>query len=93
MARYRNASILRDRDGKRYYRPTIIRGIPLKDSDKFIFPLDGERFDSLAQKYYGDSNLWWIIAKANNMSDGSIGLDPEKRIRIPIEIQSILDSV
>jgi hypothetical protein len=93
MARYRNASILRDRDGKRYYRPTIIRGIPLKDSDKFIFPLDGERFDSLAQKYYGDSNLWWIIAKANNMSDGSIGLDPEKRIRIPIDIQSILDSV
>ena len=93
MARYRNASILRDRDGKRYYRPTIIRGIPLKDSDKFIFPLDGERFDSLAQKYYGDSNLWWIIAKANNINDGSIGLNPEKRIRIPIDIQSILDSV
>ena len=93
MARYRNASILRDRDGKRYYRPTIIRGIPLKDSDQFIFPLVGERFDSLAQKYYGDSNLWWIIAKANNINNGSIGLDPEKRIRIPIEIQPILDSV
>jgi len=65
----------------------------LKDSDRFIFPLDGERFDTLAQKFYGDSNLWWIIAKANNMSDGTIGLDPEKRIRVPIDIQSILDSV
>ena len=50
-------------------------------------------FDTLAQNYYGDSNLWWIIAKANNINDGSIGLDPEKRIRIPIEIQPILDSV
>ena len=44
-------------------------------------------------RFYGDSNLWWIIAKANNINDGSIGLDPEKRIRIPIEIQPILDSV
>ena len=93
MARYRNASVLRDKNGKRYYRPTIVRGIPLKDSDKFIFPNDGDRFDTLAQKFYGDSNLWWIIAKANNVNDGSIGLNPEKRIRIPIEIQSILDSV
>ena len=93
MARYRNASVLRDKNGKRYYRPTIVRGIPLKDSDKFIFPNDGDRFDTLAQNFYGDSSLWWIIAKANNVNDGSIGLNPEKRIRIPIEIQSILDSV
>ena len=93
MARYRNALILRDRDGKRYYKSTIVRGIPLKDSDKFIFPTDGDRFDTLAQKFYGDSNLWWIIAKANNINDGSIGLKPEKRIRIPVEIQSILDSL
>ncbi len=93
MARYRNASVLRDKNGKRYYRPTIVRGIPLKDSDKFIFPNDGDRFDTLAQNFYGDSSLWWIIAKANNVNDGSIGLDPEKRIRIPIEIQPILDSV
>jgi len=93
MARYINASILRDRNGKRYYTSTIVRGIPLKDSDKFIYPRDGDRFDTLAQQYYGDSNLWWIIAKANNINDGSIGLKPEKRIRIPTEIQSILDSV
>ena len=93
MARYKNSVVSKDKNGKRYFRPEIIRGIPLRDSDKFIFPLVGDRFDTLAQKYYGDSNLWWIIAKANNINDGSIGLKPEKRIRIPTEIQSILDSV
>ena len=93
MARYKNALILKDKNGKRYYRSSIVRGIPLRDSDKFISPRDGDRFDTLAQQYYGDSNLWWIIAKANNINDGSIGLKPEKRIRIPTEIQSILDSV
>ena len=93
MARYKNALVLKDRDGKRYYRPTIVRGIPLRDSDKFIYPRDGDRLDTLAQQHYGDSNLWWIIAKANNINNGSIGLEPEKRIRIPTEIQLILDSV
>ena len=93
MARYKNSVVSKDKNGKRYFRPEIIRGIPLRDSDKFIFPLVGDRFDTLAQKYYGNSNLWWIIAKANNINDGSIGLKPEKRIRIPTEIQSILDSV
>ena len=93
ISRYKEAVILKDNDGKRYYRPTVVRGIPLKDTDRFIYPVDGDRFDTLAQRFYGDSNLWWIIAKANNINDGSIGLDPEKRIRIPIEIQPILDSV
>ena len=93
QSRYKEAVILKDNDGKRYYRPTVVRGIPLKDTDRFIYPVDGDRFDTLAQRFYGDSNLWWIIAKANNINDGSIGLDPEKKIRIPIEIQPILDSV
>jgi len=91
--RYKNATILKDKDGSRYYKPTIVNEIPLKDSDLYINPFPGDRFDMLAQRYYGDSNLWWIIAKANNMSKGQIGVDPEKKLRIPQEIDSILDSV
>ena len=93
MARYKNAIISKDKNGIRYYRATILTAIPLKDSDQFVYPKSGDRFDTMAQKYYGDSNLWWIIAKANNISGGQIGLDPEKKIRIPIDIQSVLDSV
>ena len=91
--RYKNATILKDKDGSRYYKPTIVNEIPLKDSDLYINPFPGDRFDMLAQRYYGDSNLWWIIAKANNMSKGQIGVDSEKKLRIPQEIDSILDSV
>ena len=77
----------------RYFLPTIVPQIPLSDSDIFIRPVVGERFDSLAQKFYGDSSLWWIIAKANNLSNGSIVLDSEKKIRIPINIQVILSNL
>ena len=93
MPRYRNARFRQDANGKRYYIPTVVPNIPINDSDIYINPKVGERFDSLAQKFYGDSNLWWIIAKANNLSKGQIGLDPEKKLRIPTEIQPILEAV
>jgi len=91
--RYSNTKIGKDKNGKRYYRPTIVPEIPIKDSDIFISVSEGTRFDILAQKYYDDSNLWWIIAKANNLSNGKIGIDVEKKLRIPTEISDILNSL
>jgi hypothetical protein len=37
---------------------------------------------NLANIYYGDKNLWWIIARANNQSE-SIYMTPGKEYRIP----------
>lgn len=91
--RYNNTQIKVDKNGKRYYRPTIVPNIPLKDSDIFIQPVYGTRFDILAQQYYNNSDLWWIIAKANNHSNGNVGPDLEKKLRIPTEIDDILDSL
>jgi hypothetical protein len=91
--RYKGAKYRIDRNGKRYYLPTMVPAIPLRDSDVFMRPVVGERFDSLAQKFYGDSTLWWVIAKANNLSDGTMVLDSNKKVRIPTNIQEILNSV
>ena len=91
--RYSSAIIRKDSNGKRYYRPSIIPHIPIKNSDIFIRPKYGERFDMLAQKYYNDSNLWWIIVKANNIGKGQMVADTEKKIRIPIEIGDIVEAV
>ena len=88
--RYKDAIITKDKDGKRYYKSGVLRGIPLKDTDIFIVPVDGDRLDGLSQRYYGNSSLWWIIAQANKISRGQIGLNPERRIRIPIEIDDII---
>tara|TARA_B100000287_G_scaffold428580_1_gene480231 strand:- start:45 stop:329 length:285 start_codon:yes stop_codon:yes gene_type:complete len=90
--RYKNTKIKIDADGNRYYSPTVVSSIPIKDSDIFIKVTEGFRFDMLAQRYYNDSTLWWIIAKANDMSQGQLGLDVTKKLRIPTEIDDILDS-
>ena len=47
----------------------------------------------MAQRYYDDSNLWWIIAKANEVSDGRIAPNPLEKLRIPTEIDDILQSI
>lgn len=91
--RYTNSKIKKDKDGKRYYKPTIVPNIPIKDSDIFINPTFGDRFDTMAQRYYGDSNLWWIIAKANELSRGQLSPSPEKKLRIPTQIDDILEAV
>ena len=90
--RYKNNTIKKD-NNNRYYKPTIVPNVPIKDTDIFVYPLYGDRFDTMAQRYYNDSNLWWIIAKANEVSNGKISPDPLKKLRIPTEIEDILDSV
>ena len=92
-SRYNNTKIKIGRDGKRVLKPTIYPKIPIRDSDVFIYPKFGDRLDNLAQKYYKDVSLWWIIAKANELSKGQISPDPLKKLRIPTEIDDILESV
>ena len=91
--RYKTAKVRRDKDGIRYYKPTIVPNVPIKDSDIFVYPVYGDRFETIAQRYYNDSTLWWIIAKANELSRGEISADPLKKLRIPTEIDDILESV
>ena len=90
MSRYDHTVVKRRPDGKRVLKPTMYPKIPIQDSDIFIYPKFGDRLDNLAHKYYKDTSLWWIIAKANNIDKGTIGLDPTKQIRIPMDIEPIL---
>ncbi len=92
-SRYGNTPIKKTKDGKRVYKPTIYPSIPIKDSDIFIYPRFGDRLDNLAYKYYGDVSKWWIIAKANGLDKAEIGLNVEKQIRIPTDIEPILNKL
>ena len=92
-SRYNNTKMKIRRDGKRVLKPTIYPKIPIKDSDIFIYAKFGDRLDNLAQKYYKDVSLWWIIAKANNLDEAHIGLTLDEQIRIPVDISPILNKL
>tara|TARA_B100001564_G_C20426903_1_gene572730 strand:+ start:26 stop:319 length:294 start_codon:yes stop_codon:yes gene_type:complete len=91
--RYKGVKLKKDLDGNRVLSPSTVPNIPIKDTDVFLYPIFGDRLDTIAQRFYGDANLWWIIAKANEIGKGQIGLDLEKKLRIPTEIGDIIDLV
>ena len=87
--RYNKSKLFQDQNGTQYLNRIEYPKIPIRDSDIFIRGVFGETFINLAYKYYGDKNLWWIIARANNQAE-SIITKPGKEYRIPRNISLIL---
>ena len=84
MGRYDNQKIFRDENGTRYLNRIQYPKIELRDTDIVVKGLYGQRLENIAHKYYGNVELWWIIARANNQSE-SIYTIPGKEYRIPQE--------
>lgn len=82
-SRYQNNGIKRTNDGREVYRSKIYPKIPLRDDDIYVATETGDRLDTLAYQYYDDSNLWWIIASANNIHNAPFGLKDGTILRIP----------
>jgi hypothetical protein len=79
--------------GIRYYRGVKYPEIPLSPDDIYVYAESGDRFDILANSYYGDSTLWWIISTANNfLSQDSYYIPLGVQIRIPINTSVIQSS-
>lgn len=67
--------------------------IPLDSQDVYVYTSIGDRYDVIAQSYYSDSRLWWVINRANpNQPNDSLHPVPGTQIRIPSanRISSIL---
>ena len=91
MRRYVNIPKTKSPSGKQIYQTVRYPSIPRSVSDIYVYVVDGDRFDTLAQQYYEDSSLWWIISLANdNLPQNSLSPPPGAQIRIPSNISSIL---
>ena len=90
--RYKSAVVTTDKLGKRFYGTIIYPTIPKSSSDIYIMARKGDRLDLLANSYYNDPTLWWVIAQANHLGKGTLSISEPQRIRIPIDLDSILTS-
>ena len=84
MARYENTKKLR-KNNKSYYSTTIYSKVPEKNSDSYFIAQEGDRCDNLAFRFYGDSQLWWFIARVNNLTTNNIPAGTSLRIPINTE--------
>jgi len=80
MARYENTKKPR-KNKKSYYATTIYKKVEEKNSDSYFIAQEGDRCDTLANRFYGNSSLWWFIARTNNLTTNNIPAGTS--IRIP----------
>ena len=91
--RYSKIRTIRTENGRPYRFNPVYPEVPAEERDIYIIPTIGYRLDNLAQQYYGDATLWWIILTANNnINRASIVPDPGIQIRIPYSKQEVIDS-
>ena len=92
MSRYTTSNIIKDEDGKQRRATTIFPTIPATTSDTFIITTSSDRLDKLANIFYEDVSLWWVIAAANGLGKGTLFVPPNTKLRIPAK-SDFLDEV
>ena len=90
ISRYHKNITKKSADGKTVYKSKRLKRIPLKNEDIYVASQTGDRLDLLANQYYGSPAYWWIIANANNIHDGKLGLKDGTILRIPANHMEII---
>jgi len=80
--------------GTQYYKDVTYPEIPSNENDIWVETEFGDRLDLLANQFYQDVTLYWIIAIANpdKVNMGSLFITPGTQIRIPTDLTNIIDS-
>ena len=90
--RYSYIPIKKTSTGTRMHTIVKYPEIPPTLDDLYILCNDTDRYDKLAQSYYGDPTLWWMIATANDgVSCDSLFPPTGSYVRIPSNPVDILN--
>jgi nucleoid-associated protein YgaU len=93
MERYQNIQKINIKGKGLIYDSVLMSYFEPLDSDIVIITSAEDRLDLLANHYFGDASLWWVIAAKNNLLDIDLKLEPGTTLRIPNNITSVLDKI
>jgi hypothetical protein len=66
-----------------FFESVLITDIP-EETVPFYYTTRGtERLDNISNKFYKTPKNWWIIAKANNIADGTVSVQEGTVLFIP----------
>ena len=77
----------------KFYKYIKYPEVPLSFDDIYIITKIEDRLDLLAEQFYKDISLWWIISIANPglVKRDSFFVPGGIQLRIPADTQSIID--
>jgi phage tail protein X len=81
-------------DGKLVYVTSRYPEVPITSEDIYVYSVQGDRFDVLAQQYYKNSSLWWVISIANTdkLPQNSLIIPEGLQIRLPAFYAGIINT-
>ena len=101
MNRYQNIPKTKI-DGNLVYVTSRYPEVPLSSNDIYVYTTQGDRFDTLAQQFYNNSSLWWVISIANtavagtdlpsDLPQNTLVVPEGIQIRIPANYQNVINS-
>jgi hypothetical protein len=93
MNRYKSIQIITSSLGVKYYKDSKYPRVPLSVNDIYVVTTIGDRFDLLANQYYGDPSLWWVISIANEtLPQDSLYMPVGTQLRIPSNPATVVSS-
>lgn len=95
MGRYSNIKTIsnpKDNNGANFYATSNYPVVPLSENDIYVLTEETDRLDLLANQFYGDPSLWWIISISNrSLPQNSLTLEAGTQLRIPGNPGQVLD--
>ena len=84
MSRYGQTLKKRTKEYKKVYSTTIYDEVPERDDDMYFIAQEGDRCDNLANRFYGNPQLWWFIARVNHLK--TMNIPAGTSLRIPVSV-------
>lgn len=66
-----------------YYETALLNSVQEEEVPFYYTTRGIERLDNIANKFYKTPTKWWIIAKANNISNGAVSVPEGTKLFIP----------
>jgi hypothetical protein len=83
MGRYNNINVKNKADKGLVYHSNLMPYFKESDSDILIVTEEDDRLDLLANLFFKDASLWWVIAVYNNLTEIDLKIEPGIQLRIP----------
>ena len=94
MDRYRFSKVKKDSNKVSYRSVTNYPKIEPRNTDILYVTKDGDRWDILADKFYNDITLWWVIARANVDSyKGNLQIPIGTKLSVPRDTGDIVSEL
>lgn len=83
MEKYQDNLIIDSTKNIPYYRTVLPNETPTEEVPFYYTTRFTERLDNISNKFYQTPTKWWVIAKVNNLANGTVAVDAGVKLFIP----------